>query len=154
MIQKCDFKGCEKLGNCRCPKNRELKDYWHFCQEHAAEYNKNWNYYAGMTEDEIDREWEKDTFGEQRADGSYTAAIRDFLAGKTRVPEKKKSAPTDIARAFNLFGLPSTAGWGEVQKKYRALAKAHHPDASKSKDQSRFIEIGKAYALLKKFFGK
>ena len=54
MIKKCDKPGCGKAGTCRAPKSRDLKDYWFFCQEHAAEYNKNWNYYADMTPDEIE----------------------------------------------------------------------------------------------------
>ena len=63
MIKKCDKPGCTRAGTCRAPKNRELKDYWWFCKEHAAEYNKNWNYYAGMTPDEIEADWETQTFG-------------------------------------------------------------------------------------------
>ena len=63
MITKCDHPGCTKAGTCRAPKNRDLREYWHFCPEHAAEYNKNWNYYADMTHDEINDEWERETFG-------------------------------------------------------------------------------------------
>ena len=43
MIQKCEHAGCTKAGTCRAPKDRTLREYWHFCTEHAAEYNKNWN---------------------------------------------------------------------------------------------------------------
>ena len=63
MITKCEHPGCTKAGTCRAPKTRDLKEYWWFCKEHAAEYNKNWNYYANMTPDEIDAEWERETFG-------------------------------------------------------------------------------------------
>lgn len=155
VVRKCDFDGCEKLGNCRCPKDRTLKEYWNFCQTHAAEYNKNWNYYAGMTAEEVDKVWERDTFGTDAGPGeNYAGAIRDFLSGKAKIPEKKKSIPAPVAAAFNLFGLPPAPDWAAVAKKYRALAKAHHPDSGKTKDQSRFVEIGKAYAELKKFFGK
>ena len=63
MITKCDHPGCTKAGTCRAPKSRDLKEYWWFCKEHAAEYNKNWNYYANMTPDEIEADWERQTFG-------------------------------------------------------------------------------------------
>jgi hypothetical protein len=59
MIKKCDKPGCGKAGTCRAPKSRDLKEYWFFCTEHAAEYNKNWNYYADMTPDEIEEDWEE-----------------------------------------------------------------------------------------------
>ena len=63
MITKCDFPGCTRAGTCRAPKNRDLKEYWNFCQAHAAEYNKNWNFYANMTPEEIEEDWEQQTFG-------------------------------------------------------------------------------------------
>jgi hypothetical protein len=30
-----------------------LRDYYHFCPRHAAEYNKSWNFFAEMSEQEI-----------------------------------------------------------------------------------------------------
>ena len=63
MIKKCDKPGCTKAGTCRAPKSLDLREYWFFCQEHAAEYNKNWNYYADMSPEEIEADWERQTFG-------------------------------------------------------------------------------------------
>ena len=88
MIKKCDHFGCTKAGTCRAPKTRDLKEYWWFCKEHAAEYNKNWNYYANMSPDEINDEWERETFGiaDTICDGT------DFFAGilsKVSRPDKK-----------------------------------------------------------------
>ena len=39
------------------PKSRDLlnEHYW-FCQPHAAEYNRNWNFFAGMSEGEVARQ--------------------------------------------------------------------------------------------------
>ena len=90
MITKCDFPGCTRAGTCRAPKNRDLKEYWNFCQAHAAEYNKNWNYYANMTPDEIDAEWERETFGiaekdkatSNKNEAEYVQFINDFLTGR------------------------------------------------------------------------
>ena len=79
MIKKCDHPGCNKAGTCRAPKTRDLREYWWFCREHAAEYNKNWNYYAGMTPDEIEEDWERQTFGAPLRDRTtqYPARSRD-----------------------------------------------------------------------------
>ena len=160
MIKKCDHLGCDKAGTCPCPKDRRLKDYWHFCQKHAAEYNKNWNYYAGMSAEEINKQWERDVFGEH-ADGDkkareeYQKLVGDFLRGRTKIPERPtRRAAGGVLGALKTLGLPIAAGWAETQKKYRQLAKQEHPDTGKSKDQSRFVEISNAYQTLKKHFNK
>ena len=49
---KCDHPGCEKAGEYRAPKDRNLKDYYWFCLEHVQEYNAQWNYYAGEIPEE------------------------------------------------------------------------------------------------------
>ena len=156
MITKCEHLNCDKAGICRCPKDRRLVDYWRFCQKHAAEYNKNWNYYAGMSADEINKEWEKDTFGDlPKGDNSdYQKLVSDFLHGRTRMPARKKSAPSEVLNALKVMGLTVMDGWADVQKRYRILAKQEHPDTSKSKEQSQFVKIGKAYQTLKKHFNK
>lgn len=160
IIKKCEHLGCNKAGTCRCPKDRNLKDYWYFCQQHAAEYNKNWNYYAGMTPDEINKEWEKDLFGHGHGDAGldslgpeYQKIILDFANGKP-MPSKKKTIPGNVITAFEDLGLSPGDDWEKVQKKYRLLAKQVHPDTSKSKDGGRFVKISISYQTLKKYFNK
>ena len=50
----CDQPGCRVAGVSRAPKSRALlcEHYW-FCQRHAAEYNRTWNFFAGMSEGEV-----------------------------------------------------------------------------------------------------
>ena len=52
----CDHPGCRRPATARAPKSRDLlhEHYW-FCQPHAAEYNRNWNFFAGMPEGEVRR---------------------------------------------------------------------------------------------------
>jgi hypothetical protein len=155
MITKCDHLNCTKAGTCRCPKDRSLKEYWFFCQAHAAEYNKNWNYYAGMTPEQINKEWEKDVFGTTEKKGQeYTKMVFDFVSGKTKIPEHKKLVPQNIASAFTVLGLSIESDWEKIQKKYRALAKQAHPDANKTADSKKFIKISDAYQVLKKYLNK
>jgi hypothetical protein len=157
VVKKCDFKGCEKAGTCRCPKDRRLSEYWWFCQKHAAEYNKNWNYYAGMTIDEINKEWEKDMFGEnKKSNFDHHKFMSDFINGRagSTAGAHRKHVSAAIANAFATMGSGPSDDWEKIQKKYRALAKQEHPDTGKSKDQSRFVKISNAYQALKKHFGK
>jgi hypothetical protein len=177
LIKKCDFKGCEKAGSCRAPKSRELKEYYWFCKEHAAEYNKNWNYYAGMTPDEIDDDWERETFGASdkdraaadAANAEYVNFLKEFLAGKSEFDADRQtrgaahskagalSRPSaSISAALRVFDLPPTAGWREIASRYRALAKKYHPDTAKNKKSAaeEFTKLTAAYGVLKKWFGK
>jgi len=165
MITKCDHKGCTKAGTCRAPKTRDLKEYWWFCKEHAAEYNKNWNYYANMTPDEIDAEWERETFGiadkdkekANRDEADYVNFINDFLSGRNTFDKMpaKKTVSSQITSAFAVFSLPITATWREVGTKYRVLAKKYHPDTAGAKSSAEeFTRINTAYETLKKYFKK
>ena len=159
VVKKCDFKGCEKTGTCRCPKDRNLSDYWLFCQKHAAEYNKNWNYYAGMSKEEVDQVWEDDMFGPAKqspeASAEYQKLIHDFLTGNEKKAPRKRTLPTEVAAALKVLGIASLDDWAATQKKFRALAKQEHPDTKKDKGHGhRFSEINNAYQTLKKFLGK
>ena len=166
MIKKCDKPGCSKAGTCRAPKSRDLREYWFFCQEHAAEYNKNWNYYADMTPEEIEADWERQTFGEPLKDkdtaksdaSDYAKFINDFITGRSKfdkMPARSK-LPTNVVSALKVFDLGISATWREVGVKYRALAKKYHPDTASDKKNAatEFARIGTAYEILKKHFGK
>ena len=165
MIKKCAHTGCTKAGTCRCPKTRDLREYWFFCPEHAAEYNKNWNYYAGMSADEIEEDWERQTFGSPLKDknkanadeADYIKFLNDFITGRSTFDKMppKKSMPANILSAFKVLGLPISASWREIGAKYRALAKKYHPDTAKQNaDATEFAKISSAYQTLKKHFGK
>ena len=47
----CEHVDCRRPATARAPKSREHADqfYW-FCAAHAAEYNKGWNYFEGMSD--------------------------------------------------------------------------------------------------------
>ena len=52
----CDWPGCRAPGTARAPKSREmLNEHYLFCVRHAAEYNKSWNFFSGLSEDEVRR---------------------------------------------------------------------------------------------------
>src|SRR6185437_16923037 len=59
----CDHPGCMKAATARAPKSRDMlnEHYW-FCQGHAAEYNRNWNFFAGMSEGEVRRRQQDELF--------------------------------------------------------------------------------------------
>ena len=69
----CDHAGCRRAGSTRAPKHRDLPEehYW-FCQAHAAEYNKSWDFFAGMSEAE-QRRFQADALTGHRPTWSFKA---------------------------------------------------------------------------------
>ena len=48
----CEQPGCRLCGEYRAPRARDrLTDYRWFCLEHIREYNKKWDYFAGLGAD-------------------------------------------------------------------------------------------------------
>lgn len=58
----CDHPGCEEAGEHRAPRDRDrLNEYYWFCLQHVREYNRAWNYFAGLSEEEIEAIRQRDT---------------------------------------------------------------------------------------------
>lgn len=157
-FKKCDFPGCKEVGDCRAPKDRTLKEYYNFCKKHAAEYNKNWNYYAGMTledilkDDEESRET-KSIFGKtKRKINTDLEFLKTLLGQNTGNYTKAISPNATQLKALKTFGLKWPVKMEDIQKEYRKLAKKHHPDLGG--DTKKFTEINSAFEVLKKWLKK
>ncbi len=70
----CDWPNCESKAAYRAPQSRDrLDDFYWFCLEHVREYNRSWDYFSDLPDDEVERRlseenvWERPTwkFGEQ-----------------------------------------------------------------------------------------
>lgn len=58
----CDWPDCAAPAPYKAPRSRDaLNSYYHFCLEHVRDYNAKWNYYAGMSEDEVEADRRRDT---------------------------------------------------------------------------------------------
>ena len=50
----CDWNNCNKIGEYKAPIEKDnSKDFRYLCLEHIREFNKNWNYFANMTDNQI-----------------------------------------------------------------------------------------------------
>ena len=50
----CDSPKCKEKGEYRAPKSRVmLNEYFYFCLDHIKEYNKSWDFYKGMSVEQI-----------------------------------------------------------------------------------------------------
>ena len=58
----CDNSECSVKGEFKAPKSRaNLNEYYFFCLKHVSEYNKSWDFYRGLSVDEIEISMRKDT---------------------------------------------------------------------------------------------
>ena len=173
----CDHPTCTEAGEHRAPKSpTALNDYYWFCFPHVAEYNKAWNYYKGLTEDQIEREIERDILGRRPTwplgmrvgsmAGQFGAIDDGFgeangLFGAKRQPTAAKSpGPAQsgygrTARAPDLAVDRAPADMTEVKARYKALAKKYHPDANDgdAAAENRLKAINEAYTVLRKSLG-
>ena len=172
----CDHPTCTEPGEHRAPKSpTALDDYHWFCFPHVSEYNKAWNYYKGLTEDEIEREIERDILGRRP---TWPLGMRvGSMAGRFGVIEdgfgesgglfgnngtqrgrsyKDRRGPgTAEQRALETLQLTGAADMTEVKARYKALAKKYHPDANDgdAAAENRLKAINEAYTVLKNSLG-
>lgn len=175
--QACEWRGCTQAGTHRAPKGRHADgQYYHFCLDHVREYNKSYNYFSGMDDDQT-RAYQRDALTGHRptwkmgvnakaADGAAWSdtdpqqaarARAEARAGRGRARPSSSGARAPKlkqleARAFDTLGLPHHVRDGEIKTRYKELVKRLHPDANGG-DRSledRLREIINAYSLLKK----
>lgn len=112
-LRQCDWQGCEAEGAHPAPRSRtRLSDRYWFCKEHAREYNRAWNYYAGMSAEQIDQErrrdtiWQRPTWPFSRGNG-YGAATREARASPGQRARKTGRQPATAAEchAASTLGL-------------------------------------------------
>lgn len=169
----CDHPGCAAGGDFRAPKSRLELDHYHwFCLEHVRAYNVAWNYYAGMSESEIEAEirrdvvWQRPSWklGQRHgpgprihdAFGFYGSAEHDAChgakgngGGHGRDPASRAASAREQALA--VFDIEPPFTTVRLKARYKALVKEHHPDAhggDKAAEEKLKI-INQAYATLK-----
>lgn len=116
--QACDHVGCELPGAHKAPKSRDrANEFWHFCAAHAADYNRRWNYFAGMSDAEL-ADYRKAEETGHRPTWSFRASKNDRLSTATR--SFKKGKKTD---PFGMFGNGSDEQSAPVVEKRRRLSR-------------------------------
>jgi len=147
----CDHVGCERVGRYMAPKGRDHEgQFWHFCREHVAAYNKRWNYFAGMSDSEwADYQAREEvghrptwTFRGGRSDrlaasarGGTSSGDPFSLFGSRDAAGKAEAAPrrrlTRLqAKAFEELSLEEGATGEAIRTRYAELVKRWHPDSN------------------------
>lgn len=142
-VRLCDRDGCGEPGDRPAPKSPNSPQRWHFCEAHAAEYNRNWNYFEGLTaEAAAERE------AEERRGASAFAEARHYGWGGPGDGTRSR----DELRALDVLELEADADFDAVRTAYRRLAKANHPDTNPQDAEAaaRFQAIQAGYDVLRR----
>jgi len=168
----CDAPGCKEGAPYRAPKGRDrLNEYYWFCLDHVRNYNKSWDYYAGMDPEQIEAEIRRDIVGqrpswplglrkprwrqlfERKLGGGFIPEdVDEQLARHFGAKPKKPVSKNDPEKeALAILGLKAPASFAEVRKAYKILVKRYHPDANggDKEAEERLKTINNAYNILK-----
>ena len=148
-VRRCEHKGCDELGLCKAPKpfsarvvqipgqEAAAEDHHWFCQRHASEYNENFDFFEGMTEDEITAFQASAGHGHKptwrMGGGPIGAEGRAARMNNPRGDEAAAAARGRTrlqTRALDEMGLPHNAQPATVRERYSVLVKQYHPDSN------------------------
>lgn len=162
QIRCCDHPGCSAGGEYRAPKARDrLNDYYWFCLDHVREYNAAWDFYRGMSpeqiEDEIRRSttWQRQTWplGAKTAHRRFRFGVDDpFGAFEDEAADAHPAhtVETPEQAAMRVMELDAPLTLVMLKARYKELVKRHHPDANGGDKaaEEKFKEINQAYTTL------
>jgi hypothetical protein len=141
-VRMCDRHGCDKPGDRPAPKSPNSPERWYFCEEHAGEYNRNWDYFEGLTAEEAAQR----EANERRDAAGYADAGHYRWAGPGDGTRSR-----DEMRALDVLDMQPDAEFEEVKAAWRRLAKANHPDARPGDPEAaeRFRAVQAAWDVLR-----
>ena len=166
MKNICEWSKCEESGDFKAPLEKDnIKKFRWLCKEHIKLFNKNWNYFDGMGQDEIedflksDLTWHRPTQKFGSSDNFFNVLWNNALSDKFNFFNQEKNIDTFKNKklsekdkdAFIIMGLEFSADWPVIQKKFKMLVKKFHPDrnSGNKKFEDKLKKITLAYSHLK-----
>ena len=166
MKNICDWNNCKELGEYKAPVERDnSKKFRMLCLKHVKEFNKNWNYFSGMNDNQImnflksDMTWHKPTQSFSSSDNFFKVLWNNTL--KDEFDNKKIKSDYNYMRqfkfdnkdikAFEILGLSVGMKWMKIHEKFKTLVKKFHPDMNlgNKKYEEKLKLITLAYTQLK-----
>jgi hypothetical protein len=142
-VRLCDREGCEAAGDRPAPKAPNSPERWMFCEAHAAEYNKGWDYFAGLSAEEA----AKRAADEEAGASAFRKSAHYQWAGPG-----DGSRSRDEMRALDALELEADADPDAIKAAYRRLAKLYHPDVNQGDTEAakRFQQVQASYEVLRR----
>lgn len=154
----CAWPGCARPGRYPAPRSREeLRNFIWFCLEHVREYNRRWDYFAGMSAAEIeahraaDYTWHRPTW---RLGARFTGTGFRFHDPHRLLGEEAERAQrrrrTRAQMMMDVLGLEPPFTLAELKRRYKLLVKKYHPDLNGGDKaaEERLKSIVEAYTYL------
>ena len=159
MKNICDWSKYNKIGMYKAPIEKDnSKKFRLLCLEHIKEFNKSWNYFADMNNEEIenfvksDLTWHKPTKSFGSSENFFRILWLNALDDKTGIfinsdfrKFEKSNLTVKDKEALKILGLKSDTNWSDIQKKFKILVKKYHPD--KNRGSKKFEDILKKITL-------
>jgi len=176
----CEWDGCKEPGLYPAPKGRGQEGKYHrYCIEHVRQYNKTYNYFAGVPDDEVIKHQKADTVGHrptwslgvngwgQQRGGKTSASARGFAYGFTThdpfgvfgqgadKKEKPKEPERPIRRlerkCLRQLDLEDSANKADIKARFKQLVKRLHPDQNGGdrRSEDKLREVIQAYNYLR-----
>jgi hypothetical protein len=168
---RCAVPGCTAPGEYKAPlqpANLDCPGEWRFlCLDHVREHNAKYNYFEGMSADEISRAqsplggWERPSrkFAANGSDPpprwSDFADPLDAISarfGNLRERSTASRFSKPERRALSVLGLGEDADRHKLRQRYSTLVRRFHPDKNGGdrSHERRLGEVIEAYQLLRK----
>ena len=166
MENICDWESCKESGKFKAPLEKDnSKSYRWLCEEHIKLFNKNWNYFDGMDQNEIenflksDLTWHRPTQKFGSSDNFFSILWTNALNDKFNFFKQEKNINNLNGRklnakdidAYRIMGLELNSSWPVVKKRFKTLVKKFHPDrnAGNKRFEDKLKIITLAYSHLK-----
>ena len=131
MKNICDWENCKEIGSYKAPVERDnSKNFRYFCLEHIKIFNKNWNYFSNMSEEQVeyfiksDLTWHKPTKSFTSSENFFKILWNNALEDNVNIfknpgfKEFKKSKLSEKDRhALEVLGLKYGVKVGRYPKK-------------------------------------
>ena len=165
MKNICEWDKCKKVGEYKAPAERDnSKNYKLYCLEHIKIFNKNWNYFSEMSDDQIeyfiksDLVWHKPTKKFGSSENFFKILWGNALEDNLNIFEnpsfknfKRDKISEKDRHALEILGLNTGSKWSDIQKKFKTLVKKYHPDKNQGSKKYEDVlkKITLAYSQLK-----
>ena len=166
MKNICDWNNCKEIGKYKAPVEKDnSRKFRMLCIDHIKEFNKNWNYFSGMNDQQVinflksDIVWHKPTQSFDSSDNFFKILWNNALRDESKKQKLKndldhmrqfKFDHKDI-KAFSILELSVGLKWQKIQEKFKILVKKFHPDMNSGdkKYEEKLKLITLAYTQLK-----
>ena len=167
---RCAVPGCREPGEFKAPlqpANFDGPGRWQFlCLDHVRQHNAKYNFFEGMSPDEITEAqsplagWERATRAFAHAGADPAPSWSDFadpldaISGRFRRARQQESSRFTRAehRALSVLGLGEDADLKSVRNSYSKLVRRFHPDRNGGdrSHEGRLGEVIDAYQTLRR----